>query len=253
MSEFAIYLICIVGGFLAGVINTLAGNGSTITLGILTEVIGLPPSIANGTNRIGVLFQTLTSYLGLKRNISIKLSSFKGQIIVMFFGAIIGAIVAVLISNEQFKVIYKIMMVVMLFVILAKPSKWISPDSSLHSLIPYHFLLIIYFFIGFYGGFIQMGMGLLFLATMVLLDKKDLMTSNVLKNFIVLVFTSVILGIFVYKDLVSWKDGLLIASGQATGGWVTGRYIAKSKQANKIAYFVLLSVVVMVVIKMFFF
>lgn len=40
MNNYEIF-IAITGGFLAGVINTFAGNGSTITLGILTEVLGL--------------------------------------------------------------------------------------------------------------------------------------------------------------------------------------------------------------------
>ena len=54
-----LYLIAIVGAFVAGAINTLAGNGSAITLTILTELLGLPGTVANGTNRVGVLTQSL--------------------------------------------------------------------------------------------------------------------------------------------------------------------------------------------------
>ena len=53
------YLIAILGGAFAGVINTLAGNGSAITLTILTELIGLPGNLANGTNRVGIFTQSL--------------------------------------------------------------------------------------------------------------------------------------------------------------------------------------------------
>ena len=46
--------LLIFGGVIAGIINTLAGNGSVITLSLCTEWVGLSPSIANGTNRLGV-------------------------------------------------------------------------------------------------------------------------------------------------------------------------------------------------------
>ncbi len=42
MIEWYHYAIAIAGGVVAGAINTLAGNGSAITLSILTEVMGLP-------------------------------------------------------------------------------------------------------------------------------------------------------------------------------------------------------------------
>jgi uncharacterized membrane protein YfcA len=47
------YAIAIIGSAVAGSINTLAGNGSAITLTILTELLGLPGNMANGTNRVG--------------------------------------------------------------------------------------------------------------------------------------------------------------------------------------------------------
>ena len=42
------------GGLLAGVLNTLAGGGSLLTVPLLV-LLGLPGTVANGTNRIGVL------------------------------------------------------------------------------------------------------------------------------------------------------------------------------------------------------
>ncbi|MEL6593423.1 MAG: sulfite exporter TauE/SafE family protein, partial [Bacteroidota bacterium] len=40
-------------GVFTGIINTLAGSGSLITLPIFIFICGLPAPIANGTNRIG--------------------------------------------------------------------------------------------------------------------------------------------------------------------------------------------------------
>ncbi|MDX5404762.1 MAG: sulfite exporter TauE/SafE family protein, partial [Bacteroidota bacterium] len=56
----------IIGGVGAGIINTLAGNGSAITLTLLMAM-GLDANMANATNRVGAALQTLTSVLSLRR------------------------------------------------------------------------------------------------------------------------------------------------------------------------------------------
>lgn len=253
MEDIWIYIVSILGGFIAGIINTLAGNGSVITLGILTEIVGLPASVANGTNRIGVLIQTFTSYLGLKSNVEVTLKDNKNALILIFIGAILGAYTAVTISNEQFTFVYKFMMVVMLFTILVKPSRWLNPENQIQKRIPSYLMGTIYVLLGFYGGFIQMGMGLIFLGIMVLLDGKQIMETNLLKIFIIMIFSIFVLGIFVAKDMVEWIPGLTIAIGQGLGGWVTGKYVARSPEINKIAYYTLLVMIVTVIIKIFFF
>ena len=53
-------LVLLAGGLIAGVVNTLAGGGSLLTVPILV-LIGLPGTIANGTNRIGILVQCLVA------------------------------------------------------------------------------------------------------------------------------------------------------------------------------------------------
>ena len=43
-------------GLVAGTINMIAGGGSMITLPVLI-LLGLPPNVANGTNRVVILVQ----------------------------------------------------------------------------------------------------------------------------------------------------------------------------------------------------
>ena len=68
MIDLESYAIAIMGALIAGGINTLAGNGSAITLTILTEILGLPPNIANGTNRIGIFTQSAIASLVFYKN-----------------------------------------------------------------------------------------------------------------------------------------------------------------------------------------
>ena len=48
------------GGLVAGVVNTLAGGGSLLTVPLLV-MLGLPGGVANGTNRVGILLQCLAA------------------------------------------------------------------------------------------------------------------------------------------------------------------------------------------------
>ena len=110
--------ISVGGGFLAGVINTLAGSGSVITLAILTELLGLPGAIANGTNRIGIALQTASSSLEFQKAKILSFSDQKRPLFLMIAGAIGGIILALNISNEQFMDVFKYMVVALFFVIL---------------------------------------------------------------------------------------------------------------------------------------
>ena len=64
--ELWIYPAVILAGLAAGFINTLAGSGSLITLSLL-DFIGVPIDIANGSNRVGVLFQNFTGIFSFQR------------------------------------------------------------------------------------------------------------------------------------------------------------------------------------------
>jgi len=108
MNEWHI-VIAVVGGFVAGVINTFAGNGSAITLSILTEVLGLPANVANGSNRVGALLQSTTSAFVFYKNGKLNLKESKSIIILTVIGAFIGVYAAINIPNAQFEVVFKLL------------------------------------------------------------------------------------------------------------------------------------------------
>ena len=248
--EFHHYFIAILGGALAGAINTMAGNGSAITLTILTEIIGLPGNIANGTNRIGIVAQTIASTYAFHKKGILEIAKNKHIIILTIIGAIAGVIVATRISNEVFVQVFRYLMVVMLFVILVKPARWLrETDGNIQ--IPWIISIPLFLAIGFYGGFIQMGMGIFFLAIMVLGAKYSLMDSNVVKALIVAIYTAIVLAIFHYKGLVDWKVGGVMAIGQTFGGYFMAIIASKNPRANIWAYRLLIIVVIFAILKLF--
>lgn len=248
--EIHLIIIAIVGGALAGAVNTLAGNGSAITLTILTEILGLPGNLANGTNRVGVLLQGWAGTYAFYKNGKLRLERSWNYIIPTVIGAIAGVLLAIWVSNEQFMVVFRYLMVLMLLVILVKPKRWlIKTDTSRK---PNLWISIPMFLaLGFYGGFIQMGMGIFFLAAMVLGARFSIMESNAVKSFVVALYTIVVVIIFQYKGLIDWKYGLILAIGQTVAGWYTAVYASRYKNADRWAYRLLVVVVILAIVMMF--
>lgn len=248
--EWYYYVIAVLGGAFAGMLNTLAGNGSAITLSILTLIFQLPENVANGTNRVGIFMQSLLSAFGFFREGKLDLQKAKPFIVPTLLGAILGAWTATQVSNEQFRMVFSYLMVLMLFVILVKPKRWLIETDDTKTRSPW-LTIPLFLILGFYGGFIQMGMGIFFLAVMVLGMKYSLLESNAIKIFVVGVYTALILAFFAYKGLVDWRIGAILASGQAIGGWLTAVYASRSPKANLWAHRVLVFVVILAVLKLF--
>lgn len=244
------FLIVLLGSALAGSVNTLAGNGSAITLTILTAVIGLPDNLANGTNRIGVFSQTSLSAWAFYRNGQLRLRRSRLPILLTVLGALGGVAVAVNISNESFRQVFRFLMLFMLIVVLVKPKRWLRETDA--NFQPTLWLAIpLYLAIGFYGGFIQMGMGVFFLAIMVLFARYSLLEANAVKLFVIGVYTSVVLLIFHLRGLVNWEVGLLMAVGQSIGGYLTAHYASRYEGINVWAHRVLVVVILLAVVHLF--
>jgi hypothetical protein len=105
--------------------------------------------------------------------------------------------------------------------------------------------------IGFYGGFIQMGMGIFFLAVMVLAARYSLAESNVVKITVSALYTLLAVLVFQYNGLVNWPAGLSIAGGQALGGYFTANFASRHPGANIWAHRVLVAVVILSIVQLF--
>jgi len=203
-------------GSVAGMINVLAGGGSMLTVPTLI-FMGVDPITANGTNRVAIVVQNATAVYGFRRR---ALSDFRlsfGLALAAVPGAALGAFAASHMEATTFQRLLSLVLVLSV-IALFLPSP-VAPETD--RLNPWRRAMAypLLFGIGFYGGFIQIGVGFIFMAALQRLLRLSLLRVNVHKVFIIMTYTVPALAVYVWQDQVDWPLGIALATGMATGAW----------------------------------
>jgi len=219
LDPLATWSLLALGGLVAGVINTLAGGGSLLTVPLLVFV-GLPPTIANGTNRIGVLVQNLVSTLRFRRAGFDGVGDAIPLIVPVLLGSAIGAALASRMPDEIFRRLFGVAMIALLYPMLRPPrssslQRRAAPRSRLLN-------VSIFFGIGLYGGAIQAGVGL-FLVSALARSGLDLVRASAIKVVIIGSLTLVAVPVFMLHRQVHWLAASALVVGFAVGGELGAR------------------------------
>lgn len=247
MTEIALLIFV---GFIAGIINTIAGGGSLLTLPMLI-FLGLPSNVANGTNRIAILIQNVFSTAGFK---SKGVSAFPFSIyigIAALVGALLGAQIAVDVKGETFNKILAVVMVMVVVLMVIKPKRSLQKLQERVTGKHLWLSIIVFFFIGIYGGFIQAGTGLFILLALSTINQYSLVKSNAAKVVVAFIYTIGAVIVFAMNDKISWYHGLILACGNSTGAWFASRWSA-NKGDGIVKIFLAIMVTIMA-IKLWFF
>lgn len=219
--ELPIIAILLLSGLLVGFINTLAGGGSVISLTVFMA-LGLPVQVANGTNRVSILMQNISSTATFfrKRMLDVRLGL--RLAVPVLVGALLGARVAVKIDAEVFQACLAVVMLsVLVFIVLGesifahsgerrRPIRWI------------HY--VVFFLIGLYCGYIFVGTGYLVLLLTMGMLHFDIVRANVIKNFIILVSIPFSLAVFMINGDVNYTYGLVHGAGNMVGAFLASHY-----------------------------
>ncbi|MCK0145270.1 sulfite exporter TauE/SafE family protein [Arenibacter sp. F26102] len=251
MEEWYHYVLLALVGFAVGALNTLAAGGSLLTLPMLI-FMGLPASVANGTNRIAILTQGIANVAGYKSKGKEITSPFILYLsIVATAGTLIGSKLAIDINDTAFNKILAIVMVMIVIVMVIKPKIHINDFEELITGKRQFWAIVAFFFIGIYGGFIQAGTGIFVLLVLSSINHLTLMKSNVIKAVVMVIYTSAALILFGLNGKLDWEIGLTLASGQTLGGWLTSRWSVD--KGDGIVKILLIIVVICMSIKLWFF
>lgn len=237
------YLILFLVGLVAGCLNVIAGGGSFLTIPLLI-FMGLPPVVANGTNRVGILCQNITASYSFQRHKVVDWRYVRWATVPAVIGALIGSKVAVTIGDEVFKNILAVLMIVVTLWTLWDPLKK-SPADQKEKPFNRTALTIGFFFVGIYGGFVQAGVGFLVLAATTMAGL-DLVKGNAVKVLSILAYTIISLAIFAMEGKINWGLGLILACGTMLGSQI-GVHLTILKGHKWIKKVVTVTVIIMAI------
>jgi uncharacterized membrane protein YfcA len=221
-----IYPLLIVTGILVGFINTLAGSGSLISLPLLMY-LGLPANVANGTNRVAIMLQSMVGAASFRQQKVIEVREGIWLSVPAVAGSVIGAMLAVDLNELMMRRAIGVLMLVMFFLILFKPEAWLKGHAGKLKAKPSFWQILIFFGIGLYGGFIQAGVGFFLLAGLVMGAGMNLIKANAMKNLVVALYTPFALIVFIINNQVNWIIGLTLAAGNMLGAYIAARVAIK--------------------------
>lgn len=208
--------ILIAGGLAAGTINTLAGGGSLLTVPLLV-LLGLPGTVANGTNRIGVLVQNAAAAWRFR---TLGVSGFRHALAIVLpisAGSLAGAATIARIDDAAFERLFGVLMLIVLVPTLRPPRP--RADSRPW---PRWLTLAVFFAIGLYGGAFQAGVGLLLVAALAHAGH-DLVHANSVKTVVNCALVLFAIPAFLLAGRIAWAPALVLACGFWAGGELGAR------------------------------
>ena len=218
MTEAGPYVLLFFAGLIAGTVNVIAGGGSFLTLPILI-FLGLPATVANGTNRVAILLQNVGAVWGFHRE---RVLYWRWALLAgapATVGAVIGTWAALQIGDQAFQRILAFLMVALTLGTLLRRDGIAAATAQERVPARPAVLALGFLGVGLYGGFVQAGVGFLILAVTTLAGL-DLVRGNAVKVTTVLVYMSASLLIFALSGKVDWALGLALAAGNVVGGLI---------------------------------
>lgn len=240
-----LYGSLVVAGFLAGIVNTVAGGGSFLTLPALM-LFGLDPKTANATNRVAILCSTGSAVLTFRKHGHLDSKATIRLAIPTLLGVPFGALLAVYLPGDAFERAFGFLFLAMAILLIANPKRFL--DSGDHPTYPAIWRSPVFFAIGVYVGFIQAGMGILLLLAMSYFTDSKLVSSNAIKNSIGLVVTLAAAIVFAVHGMINWVPGLVMAAGNIAGG-VVGAKLA-IERGSRFVFFFLVAVMLATGVKL---
>ena len=215
----AVHVVLLLGGgFLAGIINTMAGGGSLLTVPLLVFA-DVPGNAANGTNRVGVFAGSLSASDAFRR-LGVAGWSGIGRILApTVAGALVGAVLISQLTDDGFERVFGLLMIPILALSLIKP----DPDKLQNRpQWPPRVAAVVFFAVGIYGGSIQAGVGLLLIVVLTRAGI-DIVTTNHIKVIVTFVYTLFALPVFIINGDVLWLPAIVLAAGLGAGSVLGAR------------------------------
>jgi uncharacterized membrane protein YfcA len=225
-------------GVVAGVINTIAGGGSFLLLPLLIAS-GLPPGVANGTIRVGVVVQCVASSVTFQRRGLVDFGVVLRLLAPICGGALFGAWLATRLPDEHLRPVFGAIFMAWAVLLVVRPGRFETPPPE--PVTPRFWSFAVAVLIGAYGGFLQAGVGFPLMALLISALGHPAVRANAAKVVLILVYTLLAVPVFVLADQIAWNEGIALAVGSLAGGWLGARWQVRGG-ARLVRWFVVVAV-----------
>ena len=207
-------------GIAAGFLNVVAGGGTLITLPIL-DAFGLPVGVANATNRVAILLQNLVAVQRFRAKGVLDFSKVLPLAVPAMVGSVGGTLVAIEMDQQILRLVIAGIITGMALLLIFRPRMW---EEVREEPWPFWAVVLLFFSIGAYGGFIQAGVGFFLIWALVGVLGNDLVHANAAKVTLVACYTVLSLGLFFSRGMVNLPVGVSLALGNMVGAVLGARF-----------------------------
>lgn len=223
-------LILIGAGFVAGVMNAVAGGGTLVTFPALL-LTGLGSVVANATSTVALLPAALSSAYGYRKNISPVARWLRVFAPVSLAGGLLGGLLLVATPSKTFDglVPFLIFFATILFMAQGSFSRYFGARVG-SGVLPSRAWIagaaVFQFAVAVYGGYFGAGIGILMLASLGMLGFDNVHQMNTLKVMLGFLINVVAAVYFAASGLVDWPGAGIMVVGTIMGGYA-GAHVAQ--------------------------
>ena len=216
-DELTTALLLLGAGAVAGLLNSVAGGGSLLTLPMLIFV-GLPATVANATNRIALFIGGIGATHSFAKRKLIPTDWLVFGLPPSCVGVVFGVWGATRIGDVAFERVLTVILLAAAAFVVWRPlpldggEAHLPPAGSAKR----RWLALAFFGLGAYSGFVQAGVGFLFTGLLAA-QGLDLVRANGVKAALILAYAALGIVLFSFTGLLDWAAGLTLSVGQFFG------------------------------------
>jgi uncharacterized protein len=243
-------------GFIAGLVDSIAGGGGLITVPVLLAA-GLPPQVAIATNKGQASFGAVSSFISFWARDGIDGPRAPLGFVAGLVGSLAGAQALLFMRPEPLRPLVIVLLVVAAVIVAWPREKGFASGVSLaHGRVPrgsspkwaMRALGPVALVLGFYDGFFGPGVGSMLIVAFVLLFHDSFARASGNAKVVNLASNLAALGLFAWRGVILWHVALPMAAANATGAFFGARLTVK--HGERFVRPVLLAAVVAIVVKM---
>jgi uncharacterized protein len=224
-------------GFMAGMMNALAGGGGFVVLPTLM-MAGSSAILANTTGSVAVWPGVIATVLAYRKGLgSSHRKALPFYIILVMLGSLGGSALLLFTSNEVFVQLLPWLLLGATLLFLTGPkltqalrNRRVTSDSSPPK-VKFFWIGVLMTLIAIYGGYFGGGMGIMTLAALSLLGIEDIHELNAVKSILIFFISTINVLYFIVQGAVVWKLALPVMLGNLVGGYAASHWAVNLPKA----------------------